>query len=81
MRREIIEQKVRAIAVNELGLLGPEEASMDASWVDDLGADSLDGVMIVMALEEEFDIDIPDEDAEELTTVGAVVDYLEGRLV
>jgi len=69
-----VEQKVKQIIVEQLGV---DEAQVDpsASFVDDLGADSLDIVELVMAFEEAFDIDIPDEDAEKITTVQNAVDY------
>lgn len=68
-------EKVKAIVVDQLGA---EEAdvTMEASFVDDLGADSLDVVELIMALEEEFDIEIPDEDAEKISTVGDAVAYI-----
>ncbi|HAA81323.1 MAG TPA: acyl carrier protein, partial [Thermoanaerobacter sp.] len=59
----------------QLGI-DPEEITMESSFIDDLGADSLDIVELIMALEEEFDIEIPDEDAEKIKTVGDVVEYL-----
>ncbi|MGB9678993.1 MAG: acyl carrier protein [Thermoanaerobacteraceae bacterium] len=67
--------KVRDIIVEQLGV-DPDEVTMESSFIDDLGADSLDIVELVMALEEEFDIEIPDEDAEKIKTVGDVVEYL-----
>jgi len=67
--------KVREIIVNELGVEA-EKVTDDASFVEDLGADSLDTVELVMAFEEEFGIDIPDEDAEQLRTVGDAIKYL-----
>ncbi|MGE5575992.1 MAG: acyl carrier protein [Syntrophothermus sp.] len=67
--------RVREIVVDQLGV-DEEEVTMEASFVDDLGADSLDIVELVMALEEEFDLEIPDEDAEKITTVGDVVEYI-----
>lgn len=67
--------KVREIIVNELGVES-EKVTDDASFVEDLGADSLDTVELVMAFEEEFGIDIPDEDAEQLRTVGDAIKYL-----
>ena len=70
-----IEDKVKAIIVDQLGVK-PEEVTSTASFVDDLGADSLDTVELVMALEEEFGIEIPDEDAEKMTTVGEAVKYI-----
>ena len=70
--------KVREIVVNQLGV-SPDQATDDAKFIEDLGADSLDQVELVMALEEEFGADIPDEDAEKLTSVGAVIDYLKSK--
>jgi acyl carrier protein len=69
------EAKVKEIIINELGV-EPEKVTMEASFVEDLGADSLDTVELVMAFEEEFGIEIPDEDAEKLQTVGDAVNYL-----
>ena len=69
------ESKVREIIINELGVEA-EKVTDDASFVEDLGADSLDTVELVMALEEEFGIDIPDEDAEQLRTVGDAIRYM-----
>jgi acyl carrier protein len=68
--------KVKEIIINELGV-DPEKVTPEASFVDDLGADSLDTVELVMAFEEEFTIDIPDEDAELMRTVGEAVAYIE----
>ncbi len=70
-----IEARVKEIIINELGVEA-EKVNRDASFVEDLGADSLDTVELVMAFEEEFGIDIPDEDAEQMRTVGDAVDYL-----
>ena len=70
-----IEERVRKIVVEQLGVK-EEEVTLEASFVDDLGADSLDTVELVMALEEEFEIEIPDEDAEKMTTVRDAVNYL-----
>ncbi len=70
-----IEGKVKEIIMNELGVEG-EKVTTEASFVEDLGADSLDTVELVMAFEEEFGIDIPDEDAEQMRTVGDAVKYL-----
>ncbi|MBC9783360.1 MULTISPECIES: acyl carrier protein [Heliobacterium] len=67
-------EKVKAIVVEQLGV-DEEEVNMETSF-EDLNADSLDIVELVMALEEEFDIEIPDEDAEKIKTVGAAVDYI-----
>ena len=68
--------KVKEIIINELGV-DPEKVTPEASFVDDLGADSLDTVELVMAFEEEFTIDIPDEDAEQMRTVSEAVAYIE----
>jgi acyl carrier protein len=73
-----VETRVREIIVENLGV-DTEKVTRDASFVEDLGADSLDTVELVMAFEEEFDIEIPDEDAEKLTTVGDAVTYLENK--
>ena len=70
-----IEGKVKEIIMNELGVES-EKVTTEASFVEDLGADSLDTVELVMAFEEEFGIDIPDEDAEQMRTVGDAVKYL-----
>ncbi len=67
--------KVKDIVVEQLGV-DEEEVAEQASFVDDLGADSLDIVELVMALEEEFDLEIPDEDAEKIVTVGDAVNYI-----
>ncbi len=72
---EPTEARVREIIINELGV-EPEKVTDDASFVEDLGADSLDTVELVMAFEEEFGIDIPDEDAEQMRTVGDAIAYL-----
>ncbi|MDP4146994.1 MAG: acyl carrier protein [Bacillota bacterium] len=71
-------EKVKSIIAEQLGV-DSEEIKMDSSFVDDLGADSLDIVELIMALEEEFDIEIPDEDAEKVTTVGTVVEYIKAH--
>ena len=70
--------RVKEIIVEQLGV-ELEEVKLEASFVDDLGADSLDIVELVMALEEEFDIQIPDEDAEKIRKVGEVIKYIEER--
>ena len=73
-----VESQVKEIIVENLGV-DNEKVTEDASFVEDLGADSLDTVELVMAFEEEFDIEIPDEDAEKLTTVGEAIAYLQGK--
>jgi len=70
-----IEERVAKIIVEQLGVK-EEEVKAEASFVDDLGADSLDTVELVMALEEEFDTEIPDEEAEKITTVQSAIDYI-----
>jgi acyl carrier protein len=70
-----LEERVRKIVVDQLGV-GEDQVTLEASFVDDLGADSLDTVELVMALEEEFDTEIPDEKAEKITTVKEAVDYV-----
>ncbi|MCW8900433.1 MAG: acyl carrier protein [Gammaproteobacteria bacterium] len=70
-----IEERVQKIVIEQLGVK-EEEVTKDASFVDDLGADSLDTVELVMALEEEFETEIPDEDAEKITTVAEAVNYI-----
>jgi len=74
-----IEQKVKSIIMEQLGV-SEEEVKTDASFVDDLGADSLDLVELVMALEEEFGREIPDEDAEKIATVKNAIDYVSKNL-
>jgi acyl carrier protein len=73
-----IEEQVKNIVAEQLGVK-EEEVTMEASFVDDLGADSLDTVELVMALEEEFETEIPDEDAETITTVQQAIDYITAR--
>ena len=70
-----IEESVKKIIVEQLGV-DDAEVKNEASFVDDLGADSLDTVELVMALEEEFDTEIPDDEAEKITTVQAAIDYV-----
>lgn len=74
-----IDEKVKEIIIEQLGV---DEAQVkpEASFIDDLGADSLDTVELVMAFEEKFDIEIPDEDAEKMRTVGDAIEYLNGKL-
>ena len=71
-----IQDKVRDIIVEQLGV-NPEQVTLEAKFIEDLGADSLDTVELVMAFEEEFGIDVPDEEAEKLQSVGDVVRYVE----
>ena len=73
-----LEEKVREIIVEQLGV-NAEQVTPEASFIEDLGADSLDTVELVMAFEEEFGAEIPDEDAEKLQTVGAVISYLKEK--
>jgi acyl carrier protein len=73
-----VEDQVRGIIAEQLGLKA-DEIKNDASFVDDLGADSLDTVELVMALEEEFETEIPDEEAEKITTVQHAIDYIRAR--
>ncbi len=73
-----IEERVKKIIGEQLGVK-QEEVTNNASFVEDLGADSLDTVELVMALEKEFDTEIPDEEAEKITTVQAAIDYINGH--
>ncbi len=74
-----VEERVKKIVVDQLGVK-EEDVTANASFVDDLGADSLDTVELVMALEEEFETEIPDEDAEKITTVQQAVDYIKAHV-
>ena len=74
-----IEQRVKKIVAEQLGV-AEDEIKLESSFVDDLGADSLDTVEIVMALEDEFEIEIPDEQAEKITTVQQAVDYAKANM-
>jgi acyl carrier protein len=76
MAEKNVEQKVKDIIVEQLGV-NPEQVTPTAKFIEDLGADSLDTVELVMAFEEEFDIEVPDEEAEKLQTVGDVIRYIE----
>ena len=73
-----VEEKIKSIIAEQLGVKA-EEVTPEASFIDDLGADSLDTVELIMALEEEFGIEIPDEDAEKMTTVGDAIRYIDGK--
>ncbi|HJV07172.1 acyl carrier protein [Paludibacterium denitrificans] len=76
---ENIEARVKKIVAEQLGV-NEAEVKNESSFVDDLGADSLDTVELVMALEEEFECEIPDEDAEKITSVQQAIDYVNGHL-
>ena len=78
MSEKSIEEKVKDIIVEQLGV-NPEQVTPNASFIEDLGADSLDTVELVMAFEEEFSVEVPHEDAEKLQTVGDVVKYIEEK--
>lgn len=79
MTKEQVFDKVKGIIVDQLGV-SEDDVTSEATFLGDLGADSLDLVELIMALEEEFDIEIPDEDAEKLQTVGDAVDYIRENL-
>jgi len=78
-RMSTVEARVKKIVIEQLGVK-EEEVTNDASFVDDLGADSLDTVELVMALEEEFETEIPDEDAEKITTIQQAIDYINSHM-
>ncbi len=80
MSSEEVFEKVKGIIVEQLGV-SDTAVTMEASFIDDLGADSLDIVELIMGLEEEFDIEIPDADAEKVNSVGDVVDYIKDHVV
>jgi len=73
-----IEERVKSVVIEQLGVK-EEEVTLAASFVEDLGADSLDTVELVMALEEEFDTEIPDEEAEKITSVQMAIDYVKAH--
>ena len=79
MTQEEIFEKIKGIIVEQLGVTDTA-VTMESSFIDDLGADSLDIVELIMALEEEFDTEIPDSDAEKVVTVGDVVDYIKDHV-
>ncbi|MBN1153719.1 acyl carrier protein [candidate division KSB1 bacterium] len=74
-----LEERVKEIIVDQLGV-DANEVTENAHFIEDLGADSLDTVELVMAFEEEFDVEIPDEDAEKIITVGAAINYLKEKV-
>ena len=78
MAEKSIEEKVKDIIVEQLGV-NPEQVTPQASFIEDLGADSLDIVELVMAFEEEFGVEVPDEEAEKLQTVQDVIDYIKDK--
>lgn len=73
-------EKIRDIIAEQLGVEDVEIITMDTTFIDDLGADSLDIVELIMALEEEFDIEIPEAEAEKISTVGDVVEYIKANV-
>ena len=73
-----VEDRVKELIVDQLGV-SAEQVTPEASFIDDLGADSLDTVELIMALEEEFEIEIPDEEAEKIVTVGDAIAHLQGK--
>ena len=79
MSEQNIEERVKKIVVEQLGV-DEKEVTLEASFIDDLGADSLDNVELVMAFEEEFGFEISDEDAEKIKTVGDAVNYISNKL-
>ncbi len=79
MEKDDLFKKVRGIVADKLSI-SEDQVTEGASFIDDLGADSLDTVELVMALEDEFGLDIPDEEAEKLTTVGKAMDYIQGHV-
>ena len=79
MERDELLKKIKTIVSDKLSI-GEDQVTEEASFIDDLGADSLDTVELVMALEDEFNLDIPDEEAEKLTTVGKAMNYVLGHL-
>jgi acyl carrier protein len=78
MSEKSIEEKVKDIIIEQLGV-NAEQVTPSASFIEDLGADSLDTVELVMAFEEEFGVDVPDEDAEKLQSVGDVIKFIEEK--
>ncbi len=72
-------EKVKEVICEQLGIDDPDTVTLETTFIDDLGADSLDIVELIMALEEEFDMEIPEEEAEKITSVGDVVTYIENN--
>jgi acyl carrier protein len=79
MAEKSVEERVKEIIVEQLGV-NPEQVTPNAKFIEDLGADSLDTVELVMAFEEEFNVEVPDEEAEKLQTVGDVIRYIEENM-
>ncbi|MGL1902061.1 MAG: acyl carrier protein [Fibrobacterales bacterium] len=79
MTQEELMEKVIAVVVEKLGVK-EDQCKTEAKFVEDLGADSLDQVELVMALEDEFDLEIPDEDAQKLSSVGTVIEYVQSKV-
>ena len=73
-----VQDRIKSIIAEQLGVK-PDEVTPEASFIDDLGADSLDTVELIMALEEEFGVEIPDEDAEKMATVGDAIKYIQDK--
>jgi acyl carrier protein len=78
MSEKTLEEKVKDIIVEQLGV-NAEQVTLEAKFIEDLGADSLDTVELVMAFEEEFGVEVPDEDAEKMQSVGSVIEYLKEK--
>lgn len=79
MTREEVLEKVKAVVAEKLNV-GEDQVTTDAKFVEDLGADSLDQVELIMALEDDFELKIPEEEAEQLTTVGAALEYIMSKM-
>ena len=75
---KLTQEKIKSIVADQLGV-DEDQVTEDASFIDDLGADSLDTVELIMAFEEEFDVEIPDEDAQKIKTVKDVIEYIESK--